>query len=141
MDREGRDKGLIFLNEVVVDPGLDHMSAMQVIHKEERAGGTLVGFSSWCGGLPAPDANDNPLGYKFSWSPRGVVMAGKNPGRYLKDKKEIKVASEDLFGHFWPMNVEGVQFHPESVLTPNGPELMENFLREPASAAALAAGG
>jgi len=66
---------------------------------------------SYCGGLPAPEANDNPLGYKFSWSPKGVVMAGRNDARYLKDGKEVFVPGADLFGHRWPLKVaEGFEF-------------------------------
>jgi saccharopine dehydrogenase-like NADP-dependent oxidoreductase len=87
-----------------VDPGIDHMSAMKVIHQEERAGGTLVGFSSWCGGLPAPEANDNPFGYKFSWSPKGVLIAARNPAKYLKDGQLVEVPSERLFSD--PATVE-----------------------------------
>ena len=108
LDKKAKDAGVLILNEIGLDPGIDHMSAMRIIHAVQNKGGRIASFFSYCGGLPAPEANTNPWGYKFSWSPRGVVLAGKNPGRYLKDKKEIKVASEELFGHFWPMNVEGV---------------------------------
>jgi len=108
LDRTVRQKGLIFLNEIGLDPGIDHMSAMKIIHNVENRGGRVVSFYSYCGGLPAPEANTNPFGYKFSWSPRGVVLAGKNNGRYLKDGKEISVPSEDLFSHTWTIEVEGV---------------------------------
>jgi saccharopine dehydrogenase-like NADP-dependent oxidoreductase len=73
------------------------MSAMKVIHEEEKKGGTLIGFSSWCGGLPAPEANDNPFGYKFSWAPRGVLTAAKNSAKYLKNGKIVEIPSERLF--------------------------------------------
>ncbi|UCB52846.1 MAG: saccharopine dehydrogenase NADP-binding domain-containing protein, partial [Candidatus Zixiibacteriota bacterium] len=108
LDQKAKDAGVLILNEIGLDPGIDHMSAMRIIHDVQNRGGRIASFFSYCGGLPAPEANTNPWGYKFSWSPRGVVLAGKNPGRYLKDKKEVKVASEDLFAHFWPMNIEGV---------------------------------
>lgn len=108
LDQKAKDAGVLNLNEIGLDPGIDHMSAMKIIHDVQNRGGRIASFFSYCGGLPAPEANTNPWGYKFSWSPRGVVLAGKNPGRYLKDKKEIKIASEDLFAHFWPMSVEGV---------------------------------
>jgi saccharopine dehydrogenase (NADP+, L-glutamate forming)/spermidine synthase len=108
LDRKAKDAGVLILNELGLDPGIDHMSAMRIIHAVQNKGGRIASFYSYCGGLPAPEANTNPWGYKFSWSPRGVVLAGKNPGRYLKDKKEIKISSEDLFSHFWPMNIEGV---------------------------------
>jgi saccharopine dehydrogenase-like NADP-dependent oxidoreductase len=70
LDGEARQAGVILLNEIGVDPGIDHMSAMQVIDRIRDEGGTLVGFTSNTGGLPAPDANDNPMGYKFSCAPR-----------------------------------------------------------------------
>ena len=108
LDKKAKDAGVLILNEIGLDPGIDHMSAMRIIHGVQNKGGRIVSFYSYCGGLPAPEANTNPWGYKFSWSPRGVVLAGKNAARYLKDKKEVQIASEDLFAHFWPMEIEGV---------------------------------
>ncbi len=107
LDQEATKAGVLLLNEIGVDPGIDHMSAMAIIHRVKNAGGRVTGFMSYCGGLPAPEANDNPLGYKFSWSPKGVVMAGRNEGRYLKDGKEIVVPGGELFGHHWPIEVPG----------------------------------
>jgi len=97
LDAEAKEKGLLLLNEIGVDPGIDHMSAMQVIHAEQGRGGKLIGFSSWCGGLPAPEANDNPFGYKFSWSPRAVLVAARNPARYLTAGQLTEVPGEALF--------------------------------------------
>jgi saccharopine dehydrogenase (NADP+, L-glutamate forming)/spermidine synthase len=108
LDKKAKDAGILILNEMGLDPGIDHMSAMRIIHGVQNNGGRIASFYSYCGGLPAPEANTNPWGYKFSWSPRGVVLAGKNAARYLKDKEEVKIASEDLFAHFWPMDIEGV---------------------------------
>jgi saccharopine dehydrogenase (NADP+, L-glutamate forming) len=111
LDAQAKAAGVIFLNEIGLDPGIDHMSAMKIIHDVQRAGGTVTSFMSYCGGLPAPEANDNPLGYKFSWSPKGVVMAGRNDARYLKDSKEVFVPGADLFGHRWPLKVaDGFEF-------------------------------
>lgn len=107
LDAAAKDAGVLILNEIGLDPGIDHMSAMAIIHRVQAKGGKVLSFMSYCGGLPAPEANDNPLGYKFSWSPRGVVMAGRNPGRYLKDGKEVAVPGEELFGHHWPLDIEG----------------------------------
>ncbi len=108
LDNKARKAGLLFLNEIGLDPGIDHMSAMQVIDDVKDKGGRVVSFESCCGGLPAPEANDNPFGYKFSWSPRGVVMAGRNPAHYFKDGKEVKIAGKDLFQHRWTKNVRDV---------------------------------
>ncbi len=77
LDGPARAAGVVLLNEMGVDPGIDHMTAMRVITEAKHRGGRIVSFTSWCGGLPAPEANDNPFGYKFSWSPRGVLLAGK----------------------------------------------------------------
>ena len=107
LDVAAREAGIVLLNEIGVDPGIDHMSAMQVIDHIKTSGGKLVSFSSYCGGLPAPDANDNPFGYKFSWSPRGVILAGKNPPQYLKEGKVVSISGEDLFSHHWPVEIEG----------------------------------
>ncbi len=108
LDGKAKNAGVLILNELGLDPGIDHMSAMRIIHDVQNKGGRIASFYSYCGGLPAPEANTYPWGYKFSWSPRGVVLAGKNAARYMKDKQEIRISSEDLFTHFWPMNIEGV---------------------------------
>jgi saccharopine dehydrogenase-like NADP-dependent oxidoreductase len=105
LDGPAKKAGVVILNEVGVDPGIDHMSAMRVIHGVEKKGGKVVSFMSYCGGLPAPDANDNPYGYKFSWSPKGVLLAGKNDGRYRKEGKEVEVPGQDLFSHYWHLEV------------------------------------
>jgi saccharopine dehydrogenase-like NADP-dependent oxidoreductase len=111
LDAQAKAAGVIFLNEIGLDPGIDHMSAIKIIHDVQKAGGKVASFMSYCGGLPAPEANDNPLGYKFSWSPKGVVMAGRNDARYLKDGKEVFVPGADLFGHRWPLKVQdGYEF-------------------------------
>ena len=107
LDSEAKKAGVILLNEIGLDPGIDHMSAMQIIERVKAKGGRVTSFMSYCGGLPAPEANDNPLGYKFSWSPKGVVMAGRNDARYLKDGKEVFVPGDELFSHRWPLEIEG----------------------------------
>ncbi|MFH1725277.1 MAG: saccharopine dehydrogenase C-terminal domain-containing protein [Elusimicrobiota bacterium] len=97
LDRKARDAGILVLNEIGVDPGIDHMSAMKIIHAVKNEGGKVTSFRSYCGGLPAPEANTNPWGYKFSWSPKGVMLAGKNTGRYRKDGKIVDVPGPELF--------------------------------------------
>ena len=107
MDRDARDKGLIFLNEVGVDPGIDHMSAMQIIDTVRREGGHIDSFFSYCGGLPALESNNNPLGYKFSWSPEGAMLAATNDGRYKEHGKVIDVPGDELFKHYWLKSIPG----------------------------------
>ena len=100
LDNRARERGLTFLNEVGLDPGIDHMEAMRMINEARAKNGQIVSFISYCGGLPAPEANDNPFGYKFSWSPRGVLLAGRNEARYLENSQEIVIPAEELFAHY-----------------------------------------
>ncbi len=97
LDNEAKSKGLLFLNEIGVDPGIDHMSAMKIIDDVYNNGGEVLHFYSYCGGLPAPEANDNPFGYKFSWSPKGVVLASRNPAKFLENGEIVTIEGKDLF--------------------------------------------
>jgi saccharopine dehydrogenase-like NADP-dependent oxidoreductase len=108
LDGQAKEAGIILLNEIGVDPGIDHMSAMKVIHHVERKGGKIASFLSWTGGLPAPEASDNPFGYKFSWSPKGVLLAGKNDAQFRRDGEIVQIPGEELFDHYWPVQVEGL---------------------------------
>ncbi len=107
-DGAAREAGVLILNEVGVDPGIDHMSAMEIIDRVRKDGGQVVSFTSYCGGLPAPEANTNPLGFKFSWTPRGVLLAGKNAARWREDGKEKDIPGEELFDNYWPVHIEGL---------------------------------
>ncbi|MFO7740918.1 MAG: saccharopine dehydrogenase C-terminal domain-containing protein [Anaerolineae bacterium] len=108
LDGDAREAGVILLNEIGLDPGIDHMSAMRVIDRVHDAGGEVKAFRSFCGGLPAPEANDNPLGYKFSWSPRGVLLAGRNDARYLENGRVVDVPNERLFATHYVTWVNGL---------------------------------
>jgi saccharopine dehydrogenase-like NADP-dependent oxidoreductase len=83
------------------------MSAMRVIHQVENNGGKVVSFKSYCGGLPAPEANTNPIGYKFSWAPRGVLVAATNDSRYLENGKMVECPGSELFKAPEQVEVEG----------------------------------
>ncbi|RLN58428.1 hypothetical protein BBJ28_00007446 [Nothophytophthora sp. Chile5] len=96
LDAQAKAAGVPILCELGLDPGMDHMSAMKVIDEVKARSGKIMTFSSVCGGLPAPEAADNAIGYKFSWSPRGVLTAALNAAQYRKDGKVINVAGEDL---------------------------------------------
>jgi saccharopine dehydrogenase (NADP+, L-glutamate forming) len=108
LDAEAKRAGVLLINEVGLDPGIDHMEAMRIIDRVHGEGGRVLGFISYCGGIPAPESNTNPFGYKFSWSPRGVLLAGKSPARYLKDGKEVFVPGDDLFESCTMVSVEGL---------------------------------
>jgi saccharopine dehydrogenase-like NADP-dependent oxidoreductase len=107
LDEEAKKRGLFFLNEIGVDPGIDHMAAMKIINNVKKAGGEIVSFFSYCGGLPALENNNNPLGYKFSWSPTGVMLAATNNGRYLEDGNIVDVPGKQLFEHYWLIDAPG----------------------------------
>ena len=108
LDGPARDAGIPLMNEIGLDPGLDHISALKLIHDVQRSGGTVTTFDSCAGGLPAPEAADNPWRYKFSWSPRGVLLAGTNASRFLRDGEIIEQQPLDVFGAAAPYEVEGL---------------------------------
>lgn len=121
--------GIVILSEAGLDPGIDHMSAMALMDAARAHGGTITTFSSgeWyilkrnekcrpchrvaqlltrctvCGGLPAPEAANNPLGYKFSWSPRGALVATRNSASFLHDGETVRIAGADLLTSVQPL--------------------------------------
>ncbi|WP_026966475.1 saccharopine dehydrogenase C-terminal domain-containing protein [Algoriphagus terrigena] len=90
-------KGLFFLNECGLDPGIDHMSAMKIIDEAKAKGEEIVSFKSYCGGLLAPESEDNPWKYKFTWNPRNVVLAGQATSRYIENGELKFVPYHQLF--------------------------------------------
>lgn len=107
LDAEAKKKELLFLNEVGLDPGIDHMSAMQIIDRIKAQGGELMAFKSYCGGLVAPESNDNPWGYKFTWNPRNVVMAGQGTAQYIENGQYKYIPYERLFSQIETVRVKG----------------------------------
>ena len=108
LDAAAREAGILLLNEIGLDPGLDHMSAMRLIRTVQSEGARVVSFRSCCGGLPSPEANTNPWGYKFSWSPRGVLAAGRKPARWIADGRVVEVPGGEIFRHAAPYDVSEV---------------------------------
>ncbi len=108
LDGRAKEAGVLLLNESGLDPGIDHMSAMRVIHDVENNGGKVVSFRSTTGALPSHEANTNPFGYKFSWAPRGVLLASRNPSKWLQDGKEISYPGEQLFENYTIQDVPGI---------------------------------
>ena len=110
--KSSEEAGISILNEVGLDPGMDHMSAMKIIDDIQSRGGVVKHFSSVCGGLPAPEAANNPLLYKFSWSPMGVMTASQNSAVYRRDGEIVHVpgeallASSEQFDGFQSLNLE-----------------------------------
>jgi saccharopine dehydrogenase-like NADP-dependent oxidoreductase len=108
LDSQTKKSGIILLNECGLDPGIDHMSAMKVIHDVEKNGGKIISFRSTTGALPSHEANNNPFGYKFSWAPRGVLLASKNPSQWLQDGKIVSFQGEQLFENYYLQDVLGI---------------------------------
>lgn len=94
--QKAQEAGITVLNEIGVDPGIDHLYAMKTIHEVHENGGKIRSFISFCGGLPAPEASNNPFGYKFSWSARGVLMAAGNTAKYLEGGKVVEIPASKL---------------------------------------------
>ncbi|KAJ1909381.1 saccharopine dehydrogenase (NADP+, L-glutamate-forming), partial [Tieghemiomyces parasiticus] len=95
-DAAAKEAGVIVMNEIGLDPGIDHLYAIKTIREVQAEGGKVTSFLSYCGGLPAPECSNNPLGYKFSWSSRGVLLALRNTARFIENDKIIEVSGKDL---------------------------------------------
>ena len=91
------NKKLLFLYEMGLDPGIDHMSAMKIIDEIHDKSGKVTSFQSHCGGLVAPESDDNPWHYKISWNPRNIIMAGKAGAHFRQDGEEKRFTYEELF--------------------------------------------
>jgi saccharopine dehydrogenase (NADP+, L-glutamate forming) len=108
LDEAAKSKGVLFLNEIGLDPGIDHMSAMRIIDHIHNNSGKVEEFYSLCGALPAPEAANNPLKYKFSWSPKGVILASRNSALYLKKGRKVFIESGDLFKDIFTYYFPGI---------------------------------
>jgi saccharopine dehydrogenase-like NADP-dependent oxidoreductase len=103
-----KEKKLFFLYEMGLDPGIDHMSAMQFIHRIQRAGGKILSFKSHTGGLVAPESDNNLWHYKISWNPANVVSAGSS-GAIFKENDEIKsVAYQHIFSNARKIDISDI---------------------------------
>lgn len=105
---EARQRALVFMNELGLDPGIDHMSAMQRIDKIRAKGGKITGFYSYTGGLVAPESDDNPWHYKFSWNPRNVVLAGQGTAQFLEEGKLRYIPYRRLFRQYRIIEIPGM---------------------------------
>lgn len=102
LEPEIKKAGITVMNEIGLDPGIDHLYAVKTIDEIHKQNGKIKSFLSYCGGLPAPEDSDNPLGYKFSWSSRGVLLALRNSAQYWKDGKVENITSEELMASAQP---------------------------------------
>jgi len=107
LNEEAKKKNILLLNECGLDPGIDHASAMKIIDEVHEQGGEIISFKSFCGGLVAPESNDNPWGYKFSWNPRNVILAGQGTAHYLEGGEIKYIPYNRVFSQTETINVDG----------------------------------
>lgn len=107
LDAEAKKKNIILLNEIGLDPGIDHMSAMQIIDRIKKSGGEISAFYSYCGGLVAPESDNNPWGYKFSWNPRNVILAGQGTAQFIENGFYKYLPYSRLFSEAKTIHVDG----------------------------------
>jgi len=108
LDAAVRERGLVFMNEIGLDPGIDHMSAMQVIDGIRAKGGKMLLFESFCGGLVAPESDTNLWNYKFTWNPRNVVLAGQGgAAKFIQEGTYKYIPYHKLFRRTEFMEIEG----------------------------------
>jgi len=108
LEAEINSKELLFLCEMGLDPGIDHMSAMQLFDDIRSKGGKITSFKSHCGGLVAPESDDNPWHYKISWNPRNIVMAGQAGAAYKKKNEIIRKEYTPVFEDCQPLEVDDI---------------------------------
>lgn len=108
IDEDAKEAGIIILNEIGEDPGIDHLGAMHMINQVKNDGGKITSFKSYGSGIPSFEHNNNPYGYKFSWSPRGLLKAAQTPAAYIQDGRKIEIAGEDLLDSSWLVDVDGL---------------------------------
>jgi saccharopine dehydrogenase-like NADP-dependent oxidoreductase len=108
LDAQAKEAGIVIMNEIGVDPGIDHMSAMRILDHIKAIGGELESFKSYCGGLIAPVSDTNPWHYKFTWNPKNVVLAGQGSAACYREMNELKyLPYHRLFQRLDHIEIEG----------------------------------
>jgi saccharopine dehydrogenase-like NADP-dependent oxidoreductase len=121
LDKDARDSGILIMNEVGVDPGIDHMSAMSIIDRIRDEGDTIIAFESATGGLVAPNYDNNPWRYKFTWAPRNVVLAGQGGARFYHNGKFKYIPYHKIFERIETIEIPG---YGQFEIYPNRDSLM-----------------
>jgi saccharopine dehydrogenase-like NADP-dependent oxidoreductase len=106
LNKEALQEDVLILMEMGLDPGIDHMSAMQVIDEIRSRGGSILSYRSYCGGLVASESDTNPWGYKFTWNPRNVVVAGQSTVKYMEDGQYKYIPPHQIFARAEPVFVD-----------------------------------
>ncbi|MFN5417515.1 MAG: saccharopine dehydrogenase C-terminal domain-containing protein [Flavobacteriia bacterium] len=108
LDQRAKEAGVLILNEIGVDPGIDHMSAMKIIDEIKAEGGEVLSFKSYCGGLMSPESDDNPWNYKFTWNPRNVVLAGQgSAAKFIRNGRYKYIPYNQLFTRLDTIEIDG----------------------------------
>lgn len=108
MDKAVKEAGLMFMCEMGLDPGIDHMTANQIIHSTQKVAAQITSFKSYCGGLIAPECDDNPWHYKFTWNPKNIITAGLGGAKYLQNGQIVEVPYEEIFENNQQIKVDGL---------------------------------
>ncbi|GAA6018952.1 hypothetical protein JCM8202_000615 [Rhodotorula sphaerocarpa] len=144
LHEEAKAAGVVLLNELGLDPGIDHVTAMRLIEEAQSAGHKIRSFVSFCGGLPSPEISNAPLGYKFSWSPRGVLTAALNAAKFRLSGREIAIPGPELLRENFPRlpllrglalegvaNRDSIGYIPQYGLPEDLPTILRGTLRYP----------
>ncbi|EGC29130.1 hypothetical protein DICPUDRAFT_51448 [Dictyostelium purpureum] len=105
LHEQAKEAGVTLLNEMGLDPGIDHLEASRVINDVKSKGGKIRSFVSWCGGLPAPESSDNPLGYKFTWSPKEIISGVTNDSKFRRDGQDIFISGQEVYKRLQPVDI------------------------------------
>ncbi len=108
LHQEAIDRNVLILNEMGLDPGIDHMSGMAMVERVRNKGGMVTGFRSYGGGLPAPEMRPNPLNYVITWNPRNVLMAGEDGAIFKEDNRTYVLPFHEIFRRTWPVQIPGI---------------------------------
>ncbi len=108
LEKEAKEKEILIVNELGEDPGMDHLGTQMILDEIKKEGGRVISLDSYGSGLPSFESNNNPMGYKFSWDPRTVLVAAQTAAAYLKNGKRIEVPGDKLFEHFWYVDIDGL---------------------------------
>lgn len=108
LDADVKAAGLTFMCEMGLDPGIDHMTASSIFDSVRKVASDIISFKSYCGGLIAPESDDNPWHYKFSWNPKNIINAGKDGAHYLQNGEQIHLGHSELFAHNQTIHCQGV---------------------------------
>ena len=108
LEKEAKEKEILIFNELGEDPGMDHLGTQMILDEIKEEGGRVISLDSYGSGLPSFESNNNPMGYKFSWDPRTVLVAAQTAAAYLKNGKRIEVPGDKLFEHFWYVDIDGL---------------------------------